>query len=104
VPTQVSQPYRSTHRIGALGRVIHGSDELTDGIDVVPATNKKNLRRRELTLDPETLAAQPLHELTTEHGELRLVPEPAVFRQWVTNPRITLPYSTVIRSRGWDQV
>jgi hypothetical protein len=31
VPTQVSQPYRSTHRIGALGRVIHGSDELTDG-------------------------------------------------------------------------
>jgi hypothetical protein len=25
--------------------VIHGSNELTDGIDVVPATNKKNLRR-----------------------------------------------------------
>ena len=27
--------------IGALGRVIHGSGELTDGIDVVPATNER---------------------------------------------------------------
>ena len=24
--------------IGGLGRVIHGSDELTDGIDIVPST------------------------------------------------------------------
>src|SRR5581483_8235325 len=30
--------------VGALGRVIHGSDELTDGIDVVPATREENLR------------------------------------------------------------
>jgi hypothetical protein len=52
VPTQVSQPGQ-THRDRALGRVIHGSNELTDGIDVVPATNKTNLRRLVLaTLRP----------------------------------------------------
>ena len=31
--------------IGGLGRVIHGSDELTDGIDIVPSTRDENLRR-----------------------------------------------------------
>ena len=37
--------------IGALGRVIHGSDELTDGIDIVPSTREENLRRLGLALD-----------------------------------------------------
>ena len=37
--------------IGGLGRVIHGSDELTDGIDIVPSTRDENLRRLGLALD-----------------------------------------------------
>ncbi len=37
--------------IGALGRVIHGSDELTDGIDIVPSTREENLRRLGLALE-----------------------------------------------------
>ena len=37
--------------IGGLGRVIHGSDELTDGIDIVPSMREENLRRLGLALD-----------------------------------------------------
>jgi hypothetical protein len=75
--------------VGALGRVIHGSDELTDGIDIVPATREANLRRLDLALEdlnarredgkPPLLdrdLGAPL-ELRTDAGELRLVPEPA---------------------------
>jgi len=77
--------------IGGLGRVIHGSDELTDGIDVVPSTKEDNLRRLALALDDlnacaqdgkpplleRDLGRQPLLELTTDAGELKIVPEPA---------------------------
>ncbi len=77
--------------IGALGRVIHGSDELTDGMDVVPSTNERNLRRLALALgelnarqaDGKTvsverdLARQQVLELQTDAGELKIVPEPA---------------------------
>lgn len=77
--------------IGALGRVIHGSDELTDGMDVVPSTNERNLRRLALALgelnarqaDGKTvrverdLAGQQVLELQTDAGELKIVPEPA---------------------------
>ncbi len=37
--------------IGALGRVIHGSDEVTDGMDIVPSTREENLRRLGLALE-----------------------------------------------------
>src|SRR5437899_926500 len=37
--------------VGALGRVLHGSDELTDGVDVVPSLREENLRRLALALD-----------------------------------------------------
>lgn len=77
--------------IGALGRVIHGSDELTDGIDIVPSTREENLRRLALALDDlnarrqdgnaptleRDLAREPVLELDTDVGELKLVPEPA---------------------------
>ncbi len=77
--------------IGGLGRVIHGSDELTDGIDIVPSTRDENLRRLGLALDelnargpdgkPPTLerdlAGQQVLELQTDAGELKIVPEPA---------------------------
>jgi hypothetical protein len=77
--------------IGALGRVISGSDELTDGIDIVPSTREENLRRLGLALDDlnaqrpngrrpslkRDLARSPVLELQTDHGELKIVPEPA---------------------------
>ena len=76
--------------IGALGRVIHGSDELTDGVDVVPAANEKNLRRFALALDElnvrhvdgkavsvEHLARRQVLEFQTDAGELKIVPQPA---------------------------
>lgn len=78
--------------IGGFARVIQGTEEVTRGLDIVPSTREENLRRldlavrdvgarrtdgRGLTLDPETLATEPVHELATEHGELKLVPEPA---------------------------
>ena len=37
--------------VGGLGRVLHGSDELTDGLDIVPSMREENLRRLELALD-----------------------------------------------------
>jgi hypothetical protein len=77
--------------IGALGRVINGSDELTDGIDIVPSTKEENLRRLGLALDDlhagrtdgrrpsfeRDLARSAVLELHTDHGELKIVPEPA---------------------------
>ncbi len=37
--------------IGALGRVIQGSDEVTDGVDIVPSTREENLRKLGLALE-----------------------------------------------------
>jgi hypothetical protein len=76
--------------VGGLGRVIHGSDELTDGLDIVPSTREENLRRLGLALDElnarrrdgkgpqleRDLASESL-ELKTDAGELKIVPEPA---------------------------
>lgn len=76
--------------VGALGRVIHGSTELTDGIDIVPQLRGDNLRRLSLALAElkarrsdgqpvdleEDLGRQPLLQLKTNAGELKLVPEP----------------------------
>lgn len=77
--------------IGALGRVIQGGDELTHGIDVVPSTRAENLRRLGLALDelnarrPDgaplalepSMADEPVLELQTDHGELKIIPKPA---------------------------
>ncbi|MGH3019968.1 MAG: hypothetical protein ACRDNR_07400 [Gaiellaceae bacterium] len=77
--------------IGALGRVIQGSDELTDGVDIVPSMREENLRRLALALDDldaqradgerpaleRDLSRQPVLELRTDAGELKIVPEPA---------------------------
>jgi len=76
--------------VGGLGRVLHGSDELTDGLDIVPSTREENLRRLDLALEElnarrpdgtgpqleRDLAGEPL-ELQTDAGELKIVPEPA---------------------------
>ena len=77
--------------IGALGRVLHGSDELTDGLDIVPAMREENLRRLALAVDElngqrsdgkrlvfgRDLTRQPVLDLETDAGELKIVPEPA---------------------------
>lgn len=76
--------------IGAFGRVIHGTDELTRGLDIVPSTREENLRRLGLALEDlharrpdghqpvleQDLVGVPVLELTTDAGELKIVPEP----------------------------
>jgi hypothetical protein len=77
--------------VGGLGRVIHGSDELTDGLDIVPSLREENLGRLGRALeeldarrpDGKRLALErdldqlPVLELETDAGEVKLVPEPA---------------------------
>jgi hypothetical protein len=75
--------------VGAFARVIHGTEELTRGIDIVPSTRPENLQRleqalgelnatrvdgRELRLDEHSL--EPAISLTSDAGELKIVPEP----------------------------
>jgi hypothetical protein len=75
--------------IGAFARVVHGTRELTDGIDITPSMREENLTRLEAALDdldarrgdrePLDLSnlEEPVVELETHAGELKLVPEPA---------------------------
>jgi len=76
--------------VGAFARVVQGADEITRGIDIVPSTREENLRRLDAALDelgarrPDgtepTLSGatelEPVLELTTDRGELKIVPEP----------------------------
>lgn len=75
--------------VGALGRVIQGSDEVTDGIDIVPSTREGNLGRLGLALedlnarrtDGKRLDVEdrlePILGLQTDAGEVKVIPEPA---------------------------
>ena len=74
--------------IGGLARVLQGTDEVTDGVDIVPALRDENLRRLDLALGElkaqrrdgkKDLAVANLDalELETNLGELKIVPEPA---------------------------
>jgi hypothetical protein len=77
--------------IGALGRVLHGSGEVTDGLDIAPSTREENLRRLGLALEDlnarhpdgkapaleRDLVGRGVLELRTDAGELKIVPEPA---------------------------
>jgi hypothetical protein len=74
--------------IGAFARVIHGTRELTEGIDVTPSMREENLTRLGAALedlearraDGQLLdvrnVSEPAVELKTRAGELKLVPEP----------------------------
>ena len=71
--------------IGGFARVVHGSAEMTDGLDVAPSLHPESLRRLgralgELGIDEPGLAQRltSLEPVTvqTPVGELRLVPEP----------------------------
>ncbi len=75
--------------IGAFARVVRGTRELTDGIDITPSMREDNLDRLQAALDGldarradgKRLDVRrlpgPLVELETRAGELKLVPEPA---------------------------
>jgi hypothetical protein len=78
--------------VGAFGRVVQGADEVTRGIDIVPSMREENLRRLDTALaelgarqpdgsDPSLANAdrnqlEPVLELATEHGDLKIIPEP----------------------------
>jgi hypothetical protein len=78
--------------VGGLARVIHGSDETTRGLDLAPSLNKESLRRLSLALDnlharrvdgqPLDLSdldptREPVIELKSDAGEIKIVLEPA---------------------------
>jgi hypothetical protein len=75
--------------IGAFARVVHGTRELTEGIDITPSMREDNLAALAIALedldarrvDRERLdlpnLSEPVVELETRAGELKLVPEPA---------------------------
>jgi hypothetical protein len=77
--------------IGGFARIIQGTEELTNGLDLTPSTRGENLRRLALALDdldaralngerPELnrdLVRGPVLELRTDTGELKIVSEPA---------------------------
>ena len=77
--------------IGAFARVLQGTEEVTSGIDVVPSTRGDNLRRLEdalgemnatcsdgqvLDMSESGLGETPVLELSTDFGELKVVPTP----------------------------
>jgi hypothetical protein len=75
--------------IGAFARVIHGTGEVTDGLDITPSMREDNVSRLKKALDdleavrvdgrPLDLSdsRDPLIDLHARAGELRLVREPA---------------------------
>jgi hypothetical protein len=78
--------------IGGLARVIHGSDETTQGLDLSPSLNKESLHRLGLALEnlhSRRIDGQPLDlsdvdakreaviELESDAGQIKIVPEPA---------------------------
>ncbi len=80
--------------IGAFARVVHGTRELTHGLDVTLSMREENLERLARAL--EDLQArradgkrldlsnlrEPVVALETRAGELKLIPEPAGTRGW----------------------
>lgn len=77
--------------VGGLARVLQGTDELTHGLDLTPSTRKENLDRLQTALEqinarradgrPLELAGldperDPVVELASDAGEIKIVPEP----------------------------
>lgn len=76
--------------VGAFARVVQGADEITRSIDIVPSTREENLRRLDAALaelgarrpdgsEPSLAGSDALEsvdELTTDRGELKIIPEP----------------------------
>jgi hypothetical protein len=71
--------------VGGFARVVHGSAEITDGLDIVPSLHPENLRRLARALEAlgadepalvDRLGSNAPVTKRTRAGELRLVPEP----------------------------
>ena len=77
--------------VGALARVIQGSDELTDGVDLTPSPRQRNLDQLQVALErlnahrvdgepleltEDTLRRNPSLELRSDAGEIKIVLEP----------------------------
>jgi hypothetical protein len=72
--------------VGAFARVVHGSGEVTDGLDIVPSLRDENLRRITRALDelagssdalqPDALSAGEPVTVGTAAGAVTLVPQP----------------------------
>jgi hypothetical protein len=70
--------------IGAFARVVHGSGETTDGIDIAPSLREDDFRRLarvieglgDESVDPGRLAAEERTLARTGAGKLAVVPEP----------------------------
>jgi hypothetical protein len=78
--------------IGGFARVVQGTEELTRGLDLVPSLHGDNLKRlalalddleaervddQPISLDATTIREEPVIELRTRGGQVRVVPEPA---------------------------
>lgn len=74
--------------IGGLARVARGSDEVTDGVDICPSLQPANLARLkaalgemgaagEAPIDETRLRVEPVMEVMTGFGELKIVATPA---------------------------
>jgi hypothetical protein len=78
--------------VGAFARVLVGADEITLGVDLTPSTHGDNLHRLDQALEqmdahrPDgsepnlqgtDYALEPVIELRTEHGQVKVIPEPA---------------------------
>ncbi len=78
--------------IGAFARVVQGTEELTRGLDLAPSLHGDNLKRlalalddleaarvdgKPIALDAATIGSEPVIELRTRGGEVKIVPEPA---------------------------
>jgi hypothetical protein len=74
--------------IGAFGRVVHGAEEITRGVDIVPSAKPENLRRLGdalAELESTRVDGRPIEldsgdadvlALSTSRGELKIVREP----------------------------
>jgi hypothetical protein len=77
--------------IGGFARVLQGTEEITRSIDIVPSTRGDNLNRldkvlQEIHAEPpggkeleplvSSMLEQPVLELTTDYGELNVIPTP----------------------------
>ena len=101
--------------IGGFARVVHGSAEVTDGLDIVPSLHAgepppprprpRRARRRRRLRSQTTLASREPVTVQTPAGELRLVPEPWGTRGYDdlrirAEPREPRPWPTPRRRLG----
>ena len=91
----LARNYVSYVLIGALARVIRGTDEITDGVDICPSLAEDNRERLGAALDDldaqradrrrlilvDAVAQERVIRLRTGMGELQIVPEPAGTRR-----------------------